>query len=64
MNKPRVPVPHAGCPMQGFVTGQNGVIVCDGCHKRITDPMELAPRGTGFTPDHITRRIERYRLEA
>lgn len=50
--KPRVP--HAGCRAQGLVhleqvDGQK-VMLCDGCGKRITDPMELAPRGSVFTP--------------
>lgn len=48
-------VPHAGCRANGLVNtvdvdGQR-VLMCEGCQQRITDPRELAPRGSTFTPD-------------
>lgn len=64
MDQVPVRVPHAGCALNGVVSSHDGVIVCDGCHQRITDPSELAPRGTGFTPDRQLTRLDRYRLDA
>lgn len=50
MEKP--PVFHI-CRARGrvsnvLVAGQK-IPTCEACHQRITDPMELTPRGSGFT---------------
>lgn len=55
---------HAGCGGEVAVERQAGQVTwtCQRCERRLIDPMELAPRGTGFVADAMTKRLERYRL--
>lgn len=59
---------HAACGGEVLVERQAGEDVptwtCQRCERRLIDPMELVPRGTGFIPDRQTRDIARFRLEA
>lgn len=54
MNRPHVR--HAGCGGEvertAVVFNPASVILrCQKCQRQITDPMELAPRGTGHKPE-------------